>query len=242
MPAVAKKAKAAPTKQAKTTPAKVDQPAAEGKTVMPVKKPNFTKVVDCRPPGVTETGLAVVGYEISEDGTRINTKLHYDQLYTLRYGSNSKHFLGFLEGKIYGTRCPKCGDKCFPPRINCWNLDCKMQETEWVELKPEGIVHTFTIAGWSGRSSLKHLPFVLAYGIIDGCKTAVANNLFGLDPWDAEFNMPIKVVFKPKAERVGAITDWHFEPADGWKPGPMTPEKERMKKMTLPVYDWVKTL
>ncbi len=239
MPAAAKKA----AKKAATAPTKkADKPAASGKSEMPVKKPNFTKVVDCRPKGVEETGLAVVGYEISEDGTRINTKLHYDQLYTLRHGANSRHFLGFLEGKIYGTRCPKCGDKFFPPRINCWNLNCNMQETEWVELKPEGIVHTFTIAGWSGRSSLKHLPFVLAYGVIDGCKTAVANDLFGLEPWDAEFNMPIKVVFKPKAERVGAITDWHFEPADGWKPGPMTPEKERMKKMTLPVYDWVKTL
>ena len=30
--------------------------------------------------------------------------------------------------------------------------------------------------------------------------------------------------------------------ADGWKPSPMNPTKERMKKLTLPVYDWVKTL
>ena len=89
---------------------------------------------------------------------------------------------------------------------------------------------------------MKKLPFILAYGIIDGCKTAVANELHGIEPWDADFNMPLKVVFKPKAERVGAITDWHFEPADGWKPGPMNPTKERMKKLTLPVYDWVKTM
>ena len=242
MPVAAKKIKAAPAKKVKAGLAKKTESAAAGKTEMPVKKPHFTKVVDCRPPGVAESGLAVVGYEISEDGTRINTKLHYDQLYTLRYGSNSRHFLGFLEGKIFGTRCPKCGDKFFPPRINCWNLDCKMAPTDWVELKPVGHVHTFTIAGWSGRSSLKNLPFVLAYGIIDGCKTAVANYLLGLDPWDAEFGMPLKVVFKPQAERVGAMMDWHFEPGDGWKPGPMTPEKERMKKLTIPVYDWVKTM
>jgi hypothetical protein len=216
MPVAAKKTKAAPAKKTKAAPVKKEAAATEGKAEPAVTKPKFTKVVDCRPKGVEETGLAFTGYEISEDGTRINQKLHYDQLYTIRNGANSRHFLGFLEGKI--------------------------QETEWVELKPQGVVHTFTIAGWSGRSSLKRLPFVLAYGIIDGCKTAVANEVHGLDPWDAEFNMPLKVVFKPKAERVGAMVDWHFEPGDGWKPGPMTPEKERMKKLTLPVYDWVKTL
>ncbi len=207
-----------------------------------VKKPKFTTVTDKRPAGVTETGLAVVGYEISEDGAYINQKLHYDQLYTIRHGSNSKMFLGFVEGKLYATRCPICGDKFFPARTTCWNLDCNLAKTEWVELKPAGHVHTYTIAGWSGRSSLKRLPFVLAYGIIDGCKTAVANELHGIEPWDADFNMPIKVVFKPEAERVGAITDWHFEPADGWKPTPMDATKERMKKLTLPVREWVKTM
>ena len=239
MPTTAKKTKVAPVKEADTSTAKT---ASIKEVKKHVKKPNFTRIVDFRPQGVVETGLAFVGYEISEDGNRMNGKLHYDQLYTLRYGSTSKLFLGFLEGKIYGTRCPKCGDKTFPPRINCWNVDCKMQETEWIELKPQGTVHTFTIAGWSGRSSLKKLPFALVYGIIDGCSTAVANYLVGPNPWDVEFNMPIKVVFKPQPERVGAMVDWHFEPADGWKPGPMTPEKERMKKLTLPVYDWVKTL
>ncbi|OLS14445.1 MAG: putative nucleic-acid-binding protein containing a Zn-ribbon [Promethearchaeota archaeon CR_4] len=239
-----KKTKVVPVKKTKAVPQKKTQPASTTKAEakMPIKKPNFSKVVDCRPAGVAETGLVFTGYEVSDDGILINHKLHYDQLYTLRNGSNSKHFLGFLDGKIFGTRCPKCGDKFFPPRITCWDLTCKMEQTEWVELKPVGYVHTFTIAGWSGRSSLKRLPFVLAYGIIDGCKTAVANFLLGLDPWDAEFGMPIKVVFKPKAERLGAMVDWHFEPGDGWTPGPMTPEKERMKKMTLPVYEWVKTM
>ncbi|HMF33809.1 MAG TPA: Zn-ribbon domain-containing OB-fold protein, partial [Candidatus Lokiarchaeia archaeon] len=182
------------------------------------------------------------GYEISEDEKFFNTILHYDQLYTVRHGANSQTFKGFLEGKVMGTQCPKCGDKFFPPRTACWRLDCDLVQTEWVELKPEGVVHTWTVAGWSGRSSLKKLPFVLAYCIVDGAKTAIANELLGIDPWDAEFGMPVKVVFKPEEERVGAIIDWHYEPADGWEPSPMTPEKERIKELVMPVYDWVKTL
>ena len=107
---------------------------------------------------------------------------------------------------------------------------------------PQGHVHTFTIAGWSGTSSLSRLPFVLAYVVLDGCKTAVANELRGLDPWDAEFQMPVKVVWAADEDRRGTITDFWFEPADGWKPSGMNPEKERMKEMCAPVYKWVKSM
>jgi uncharacterized OB-fold protein len=119
---------------------------------------------------------------------------------------------------------------------------CNLEKTEWIKLKEEGIAHTFTIAGCSGKSSLKRLPFVLAYVIVDSCKTAIANELRGIDPWDAEFGMPVKVVWKPKNERQGTVTDWWFEPADGWKPGPMNEEKERIKELCQPEIEWVKTM
>lgn len=46
-------------------------------------------------------------------------------------------------------------------------------------------------------------------------------------------------MFKPKKERLGAIMYLHFEPADDWTPSPMNETKERMKKLTLLVYDWL---
>lgn len=42
--------------------------------------------------------------------------------------------------------------------------------------------------------------------------------------------------------RTGAVTDFYFVPADDWKPSPMNPEKERIKKMVEPVYEWVKSM
>ncbi|MHA1137415.1 MAG: hypothetical protein ACTSSE_13100 [Candidatus Thorarchaeota archaeon] len=33
-----------------------------------------------------------------------------------------------------------------------------------------------------------------------------------------------------------------FWPADGWEPGPMNPEKERIKELCQPVIEWVKTM
>ena len=54
--------------------------------------------------------------------------------------------------------------------------------------------------------------------------------------------MPLKVIFKPKKERKGIITDFHFEPGDGWTSTPMNNEKIRIKELIEPVYHWVKTL
>jgi uncharacterized OB-fold protein len=205
-------------------------------------KPNFTEKKSYRPEGVKETGLAFVGHEISDDGNAMNQFLHYDQLYTIRHGWNSKFFKGLLEGKIWGTRCPKCGDTWVPVRTHCWNLDCNLEKTKWVEMPLTAKVHTWTIAGWSGRSSLKRLPIVLVYAVIGDSKVAIANELHGIEPWNVEFGMPLKIVFKPKEERTATVTDFHFEPTDGWEPSPMTEEKERIQQLVEPVYEWVKTL
>lgn len=205
------------------------------------EEPNFTEKKSYRPENVKETGLAFVGHEISDDGNAMNQFLHYDQLYTIRHGWNSRFFKGLLDGKIWGTRCPKCGDTWVPVRSHCWNLDCDLQKTEWVEMPLKAKVHTWTIAGWSGRSSLRRLPIVLVYGVVEGSKVAIANELHGIDPWDAEFGMSLKIVFKPEEERVGAVTDFHFEPDDGWKPSPINEEKERIRELVEPVYEWVKT-
>ena len=204
--------------------------------------PVFIEKKDYRPKGVTETGLAFVGHEISEDRTVMNQFFHYDQLYTIRHGWNSKFFIGLLDGKIMGTRCPTCGDSWVPARSHCWNLDCKLQKTEWTEMPLTATVHTWTVAGWSGRSSLKRLPIVLVYAIIGDSKVAMANELHGVQPWDVEFGIPLKIVFKPKDQRTGTVTDFHFQPADGWVPSSMNMEKERIKKLIKPVYEWVATL
>ena len=206
------------------------------------KKPIFTDERSYRPEEVKETGLAFVGHEISKDGSIINQFLHYDQLYTIRHGWNSRFFIGLIEGKIFGTRCPICGDIWVPVRTHCWNLDCNLSKTEWIEMPLTAKVHTWTVAGWSGRSSLKRLPIVLVYAVIGDSKVAIANELHGVEPWNVEFDMPLKIVFKPKEERKGIITDFHFEPDDNWEPSPMTEEKERIQELIEPVYKWVGTL
>ncbi len=86
-------------------------------------QPTFSEKKDYRPADVKEKGLVFVGHEVSDDRTAMNQFLHYDQLYTIRHGWNSKFFIGLLEGKIMGTQCPQCGDSWVPVRSHCWNLD-----------------------------------------------------------------------------------------------------------------------
>lgn len=50
------------------------------------------------------------------------------------------------------------------------------------------------------------------------------------------------IVWKPKEEQSGTVTDFHFETNDEWKHSPMNDEKIQIKELVEPVYEWVKTL
>ncbi|BCU68136.1 DNA-binding protein [Sulfolobales archaeon HS-7] len=48
---------------------------------------------------------------------------------------------GLKKGEIVATRCKRCGNEYFPPRVNC---TCGSSDMEWFEVKREGIVQTFS--------------------------------------------------------------------------------------------------
>ena len=172
----------------------------------------------------------------------VEQQIYYDMLYTFRLGALSPYAKGLMEGKLLGTRCPSCGDVTFPPRVNCWNLDCKLEHTEWKEMPFTGTLHAYTICGFAAKSALKKLPFVLAYVIVGESKTAIANILKIDEPWQVETNMPVIIKFVDEKDRVGNLVDFWFEPDPQWKPSPMNPEKERIKELCEPVYAWIRNL
>lgn len=47
------------------------------------------------------------------------------------------------KGKLFGSRCKKCGDYGFPPRIIC--KKCYSEEVEKVELSGRGIIHASAV-------------------------------------------------------------------------------------------------
>ncbi|MCX8137308.1 Zn-ribbon domain-containing OB-fold protein [Pyrobaculum aerophilum] len=49
---------------------------------------------------------------------------------------------GLKEGKIYATRCKKCGQVYFPPQADCPND--MTSDMEWIELPKNGVLEAFT--------------------------------------------------------------------------------------------------
>ncbi len=49
---------------------------------------------------------------------------------------------GLREGKIYATRCKKCGKIYFPPQADC--PDDLSTDMEWIELPRDGILEAFS--------------------------------------------------------------------------------------------------
>ncbi|MFX0084941.1 MAG: Zn-ribbon domain-containing OB-fold protein [Candidatus Hodarchaeota archaeon] len=172
----------------------------------------------------------------------VEQQIYFDMLYTFRLGALSPYAKGLLDGKLFGTKCPKCGDVTFPPRVNCWNLDCDLEHTEWVEMSRSGTLQAWTVCGFSAKSALKKLPFVLAYVLVGKSKTAIANILHIDEPWQTETKMPVIIKLAPEEKRVGNLIDFWFEPDPSWKPSPMNEEKERIKKLCEPVYEWVESM
>jgi uncharacterized OB-fold protein len=50
---------------------------------------------------------------------------------------------GLKQGKVYATKCKKCGEVYYPPQVDCPN--CLTTDVEWIQLS-EGNLETFTQA------------------------------------------------------------------------------------------------
>jgi len=193
--------------------------------------------------------MDVVGHEVvrSPDGPRLDTLQTgefmyayrpYDIMYRHSYGIVSKFFAGLLRKKIFGTRCPKCGDVFCPPRAHCWKNECALQETESIELPPKGVLHSYTILGFAAQAFLRDLPFILAYVRIDGANTLMAGRLREIKPEEVECDMKVKVKFVPKPK--GSPLDFYFVPAERPMSKRTAEQRKRLACQLEVIEKWVR--
>jgi len=166
-------------------------------------------------------------------------------LYSHSYGLVSPFFRGLLDGKLKGTKCPKCGTVYCPPRAHCWNPKCAVAETKWLDLPLRGVIHTFTIQCLAASPFANMLPFSMGYVKIDGADTTLPMFLH-IDPKEIFIGQKVEIKFVPKEERKGDLMDLYGVAVPGQKvpewsclhknPRDMEMLQESMKK-TL---EWVK--
>ena len=154
-------------------------------------------------------------------------------LYSHSYGLVSPFFMGLLEGKLKGAKCPRCGTVYCPPRAHCWNPACKVEETTWINLPLTGVIHTFTVQCLAAAPFEHMLPFSLGWVQVDGADTAICTMLH-IPYKDIFIGQKVRLVFRPKKERKGDLMDMYAEAVPGQKPpawAVLQRDKQQLQKL-----------
>lgn len=84
--------------------------------------------------------------------------------YILSVDGIKRFYEGLKEGKLLATKC-KCGRLFFPPQKDC--PSCKNSEMEWVELRKEGVLETFTVIHVRPTSFSQYEPYTVGIARLD---------------------------------------------------------------------------
>ena len=127
-------------------------------------------------------------------------------IYNIPISKTLKFWEGIKEGKIYTTKCKKCGKLYFPPVGDCAN--CLSSEMEWVELSGEGEIETFTHVIVKPASFQNEPPYTVAIARLKEGVRALAW-LTGVKKRDVKVGLKVKLVAKVTPE--GRLT-YEFKP------------------------------
>jgi len=97
-------------------------------------------------------------------------------------------------GKVLGTKCKKCGQKYFPPTVDC--SECLSSDMEWIDLTgEEGEIETFTHVIVRPPSFAEHETYTVAVAKLkQGVK--VLAWLTGVKLGQAKIGMKVKLAAK----------------------------------------------
>lgn len=116
-------------------------------------------------------------------------------------------------GRLIGRRCNSCRRVMIPPRMFCESCFCPTDE--WVVLQNTGTVKTFSLCYITWDMKRLTEPQIPAVIDIDGASRGMGlMHLLGeVKPEEVKIGLRVQAVWKPAAERQGAITDiLYFKP------------------------------
>ena len=123
---------------------------------------------------------------------------------------------GLKAGKLLATRCPECRRTLAPPRVFC-EL-CFRPIEDWVELPGAGRINTYSVSYVNWDATRRRTPEVPVVVELDGASPGIGIlHLMGevgttLEEITGKLRIgaPVQPVWKPAAEREGAITDIRY--------------------------------
>lgn len=136
----------------------------------------------------------------------------YDITYLHSFGQDSPFFAALANGHFLVNRDPETGYTYATPRGHDMESG---NETEWVEIAAEGIVHAFTVCHFGSEEFLPECPFILALIDFPGVDTLFLARLIGLDPEEASLDW-IGIRVKGRYRRLSKFkpTDIYFYPVE----------------------------
>jgi uncharacterized OB-fold protein len=154
-----------------------------------------------------------------EDFARQKVLFNYDELkgdFAWDTGiAIGSYLAGLKAGIILGARCNTCRKTVVPPRLVCeW---CYRPMQDVVPLQDTGTVNTFSLCYVTWDMQRLKEPEIPAVIEIDGASPlhGIMHMLGEIDPQKVHIGMRVKAVWRPAAERIGAITDiLYFKPIE----------------------------
>jgi hypothetical protein len=116
------------------------------------------------------------------------------------------------EGKLFGTKCPKCGYVYVPARLYCERDATHLDDATWVQVGPEGELVSFSAVYVDLDGKPLETPQWVGLVRLDGA-SSVTMHYLGEMKAHLGVGMKVRAVLKPANERVGSIKDIaYFKP------------------------------
>ena len=113
--------------------------------------------------------------------------------YNLPISKTSKFWKELEQGKVYTTKCAKCGKLHFPPVADC--SECHSSEMQWIKLDGQGELVTFTQVFVKPASFSDEPNYIVAIAKLKEGVNALAW-LTGVKLEDIKTGMKVKLVAK----------------------------------------------
>jgi len=95
--------------------------------------------------------------------------------------------------RLETKKCCQCGYVAFPPRLVC--PECQSQEFEFIKLKPEGKIITFTIIRIPSDQFSRQAPFAVAIiETVDGAR--LTTQVVDCKLEDIEIGKSVRLIFR----------------------------------------------